>query len=137
MTTIINNNSNNNIIYIPCFSSWIFFDQHSLVVSDSCSRAGSELHLMLVLDNFAVSSTQAPIANWYQRRAEQKRHLPISPIPSMMCMIRRYSGSVNGDRASDAFPFPCTSAFLMALIRVVMRFDLVGLPRRRSSWYLH
>ena len=56
-------------------------------------------------------------------------YLPISSIPSMMRMIQRYSGSVKGDRASDGFSLPCTLAFLIALIRVVIRFDCAGLPQ--------
>ena len=115
----------------------IFFDQHNLVIiSNSCSRAGSVLHLILVFNSLDVSSTQAPIDNWYRRTAEQNRCLPISPMPLMMRMMWRYSGSVKGDRASDNFPFPWTSAFLMALIRVVIHFNFVGLPLIKRAFHL-
>ena len=104
-TTTSINNSNRTTTDIPWFSFSIFFDQHNLVISNRCSRAGSVLHLILVLDIFDVSIIYSGSHRyWYRRTVEQNRRLPISPMPSMMLMMQRYSGSVKGNEHLTTSP---------------------------------
>ena len=131
-TTTSINNSNRTTTDIPWFSFSIFFDQHNLVISNRCSRAGSVLHLILVLDIFDVSiiysgSHDTGTEEQLNKIGAYQYHL--CPRWCSWC-----SGIQDQWKAMSIWQLPLPLNF--GLLDGV-RFNFVGLPWWQPSWYLH